>query len=115
MHNLIYFGWRRSLPGRERLSEKHFQEYLVYLGGLQKKGEIQSFDVCFLSPHGGSLEGFFVIKGEPKKLDTICGSEDWIKHILRANMHLDGTLVVRGVTGDPLMKQFGMWAQSIPS
>lgn len=114
MFNVICFGWKRPLPGRERLSEKHFQDYVEYLGGLQKKGEIQSFEACFLSPNGGQLDGFFLIKGDPHKLDAICGSDEWIKHMLRAGMHLDGQIVARGVTGDALMKQFGMWAQAIP-
>lgn len=35
--NTIFYGWKRSLPGRERLSASHFEEYMGYLAGLLKE------------------------------------------------------------------------------
>jgi hypothetical protein len=32
-------------------------------GGLQLQGTIKSFDTVFLDPHGGDLNGFFLIRG----------------------------------------------------
>jgi hypothetical protein len=31
MSNAIFFGWNRSMPGRERLSAQHFDEFVAYL------------------------------------------------------------------------------------
>ena len=34
--NTVFFGWNRSIPGRERLSGAHFEDFVGYLTGLQK-------------------------------------------------------------------------------
>jgi len=113
--NAIFFGWNRSLPGRERISAEHFSEFVAYLGELNKRGDIQSFDVMFLNPHGGDMNGFFLIRGESAKLDAVMASDTWVKHMLRANMHLDGAGSVRGVTGDLVMARMDLWKGLIPS
>ena len=40
--SVILFGWNRPIPGREKLSAGHFDEFVQYLGGLQKKGGIHA-------------------------------------------------------------------------
>jgi len=65
--NVMLFGWNRSIPGREKTSAQHFEEFVKYLGGLQQKGAIQGFDTVFLDTHGGDLNGFFLIKGDSAK------------------------------------------------
>jgi hypothetical protein len=113
--NVVVFAWNRSIPGRERKSAEHFQEFLQYLGGLQKKGTIQAFDPVFLDPHGGDLNGFFLIRGDSSKLDGMLGGEEWVTHITRATLHLEGSGVVRGVTGDTLMQRMNLWTKLLPS
>ena len=112
--NTILFSWNRALPGREHISSEHFNEFVAYLGGLQKSGSIQSFDVVFLNPHGGDMNGFFLIRGDSGKLDSVMGSDDWVKHMTRANMHLEGSGAVRGVTGDLVAKRMELWRSLIP-
>ena len=113
--NVLFFGWNRSIPGREKISAEHFQEFVQYLGGLQKKGTIQSFEPVFLDQHGGDLNGFFLIKGEGIKLDELSDSDDWLKHTIRATNHLEGAGFLRGVAGDILMERMKLWTDSIPS
>ena len=113
--NVMLFGWNRSVPGREKVSAQHFEEFVKYLGGLQQKGAIQTFDVVFLDPHGGDLNGFFLIKGDSAKLDALVSTAEWITHITRAALHLDGSGVVRGVTGDEIMGRMALWTSLIPS
>jgi hypothetical protein len=113
--SVILFGWNRSIPGREKVSAGHFDEFVKYLGGQQQKGAIQTFDVVFLDFHGGDLNGFFLIKGESTKLDTLVSTTDWITHITRASLHLEGSGVIRGATGDEIMKRMAIWTSAIPS
>jgi hypothetical protein len=47
--NTVLFGWKRSIPGREKLSAQHFGEFVAYLGGLQQKGAIQTLKPCSLT------------------------------------------------------------------
>jgi hypothetical protein len=49
--------------------------------GLQKKGTIKSFDTVFLDPHGGDLNGFLLMRGEPSQLDGLMSSPEWIAHV----------------------------------
>ena len=113
--NVILFGWNRSIPGREKVSAQHFDELMKYLGGLQQAGTIQTFDVVFLNSHGGDLNGFFLIRGETNKLDALVASTDWITHITRATLHLEGAGVIHGVTGERIAQRMAVWTSSIPA
>lgn len=113
--NVMLFGWNRPIPGREKLSAQHFEEFAKYLGGLQQKGAIQSFDIVLLDTHGGDLNGFFLVKGDSAKLDALVSTTEWIAHIVRATLHLDGSGVIRGVTGAEIMGRMALWASFIPS
>jgi len=82
---------------------------------LQQAGTIDSFESVLLSAHGGDLNGFFLIRGEPDKLNALMATEEWVTHVVRAGLHLEGLGVVRGVTGDLLMAQMGIWTANIPA
>ena len=109
--NVVFFA---SIAGRERLSAEHFQQFLQYLAGLQQNGTIKSFDTVFLDAHGGDLNGFFLIRGEPAKLDVLVSSTDWVTHMTRASLHLEGSGAVRGVTGDSIKDRMDLWTKTIP-
>ena len=113
--NVVFFGWNRPIPGRERVSGQHFQEFVQYLGGLQRSGGIQSFDTVFLDTHGGDLNGFFLIRGESAKLDALVSSSEWETHLTRAALHLEGSGAIRGVTGELIMERMNLWTKMIPA
>jgi hypothetical protein len=113
--NVIFMGWSGSIPGREKISAQHFQEFVGYLEGLQKSGAILSFETIFLHPHGGDLNGFFIIRGEHNKLDALSGDEAWEQHITRAGLHLQGLGVVRGASGELIADLMQRWTKAIPA
>ena len=112
--NALFFGWNRSIPGREKLSAAHFQEFVQYLSGLQQSGAIDSFDIVFLEPHGGDLNGFFLLRAAPAKLDAIATSREWNTHMVRAGMHLERSGAVRAVTGESVNERMALWTSQIP-
>ena len=112
--NVVFFAWDRSIPGRERASGAHFQEFVQYLGSLQRDGTIQSFETVFLDPHGGDMNGFFLVRGERQKLDELVASTPWLTHITRASSHLNRAGTVRGVTGELVMERMALWTSCIP-
>jgi hypothetical protein len=99
--------------GREKISAEHFQEFVQYLGGLQKNSTIQSFETVFLGQHGGDMNVFFLIKGEGSKLEKLSESDVWIKHNIKADSHLQRAGFLRGVTGDLLMERMKLWTENI--
>jgi hypothetical protein len=113
--NVVFVGWDRPTPGRERMAVAHFQEFTQYLAGLQQAGTIQSFDTVLLNPHGGDLNGFGFIRGESGKLDALLSSEAWETHMIRAQLELEGFGYLRGVAGELLMKQMDAYMHAVPA
>ena len=107
--NVIFFAWNRAIPGREQISSAHFDEFGAYLGAQAERGVIQGFDVVFLDSHGGDMNGFFLIRGEPASLAAMVASDEWTEHMTRASMHLEGAGAVGGVTGDLMMARMEVW------
>jgi hypothetical protein len=112
--NLVLFGWNRSQSGREAISGQHFQEFLEYLGVQKKNGTIESFDTVLLESHGGNLNGFFLLRGQPSKLSELTGSPEWMRHQVRALHHLEGAATLRGFTGPAVGERMTEWIKEIP-
>jgi len=112
--NVVFFGWNRSIPGREQMSAQHFQAFTEYLAAQQRSGVIQSFEPVFLTPHGGDLGGFILIRGDNAKLDALLATNEWVEHTLRATMHLEGSGVVRAVAGPLIQERMASWTKQIP-
>jgi len=112
--NIIFFAWNRSVPGREKTSGQHFEEFVTYLSGKAKSGAIGGFDAVFLDPHGGDMNGFFLIRGESASLDALTATAEWSEHMTRGALHLQGAGAIRGATGDQAMKRMEIWNKHIP-
>ena len=113
-HNAVFFGWNRSIPGREQRSAEHFQDFVKYLGAQQQSDKIASFDAVFLDTHGGDMNGFFLIRGDSDQLSALVNSDDWATHMVRASMHLENSGSVRAFTGDAVMARMELWTSHIP-
>lgn len=113
--NVLVFAWNRPVPGRESISAQHFREFLEFLTTQQRAGQVESFEPVLLEPHGGSFNGFFLIRGEPGKLSELTASRDWLQHVTRGLLHLEGSCTVRGVTGQALMERMALWTNLIPN
>jgi hypothetical protein len=111
--NVILFGWNRPLPSRESTSVQHFQEFMEYLSTQKRSGVVESFDAVMLEPHGGTMNGFFLIRGEPAKLAELTASAEWMRHQVRALYHLDRAASVRGVTGAAVRERMELWTNVI--
>lgn len=115
MTNTLMYAWKRTLPGREKLSAAHFEDFFNYLAGLQKDGQIASFEPILLEPNGSSLNGFFLIRGDEAKLHEVTASEQWWDHLIRSMMHLDTPALLRGMSGSLVEERMKAWASKIPS
>ena len=112
--DVIFVGWDRAVPGREKTGAALFQEYLQYLGGLKAAGSIDSFEVVLLTPHGGDLNGFFLIRGERSKLDDLVVSKEWFTFTTRSGQLLEGVGTIRGVCDEGVMEWFQIRCTLIP-
>lgn len=112
--NTIFYGWKRSLPGREQMSASHFEEFMRYLTGLQQEGVIESFEPVFLDPSGAGMDGFMLIRLEAGKTSQLLDRSDFSEHIIRSMLHLEEPVLCRGVTGAMLQERMTTWVANIP-
>ena len=101
----LFVGWKGIVPGREKVANEAFGEYVGYLTSLQKEHRIESFEPVLLSPHGGSIFGYFLIRGERAKLTDLTDSDAWLEWQARGNVMLDGLVVVEAYLGERLGAQ----------
>jgi hypothetical protein len=110
---VLFFGWGNATRGREMKALQVFQEALGYWGGLQQKGEVDSFEPYFLEPHGGDLVGFLIVKGDQDKLNRLRTAPDTLRLNARAGLIVENFGMVGGFTGKEMEEQIGVFQSSI--
>jgi hypothetical protein len=113
----LFLGWGQVVRGREQLALEVFQEAVGYYGKLQEGGQIERFDAFLLDPHGGDLDGFFILHGEQSALDAVRSSAEFQRMLVRAGSVVDNLGLVSAYSGDALGQQmaiFGEAAQELP-
>jgi hypothetical protein len=113
----LFLGWGSVVRGREQRALEVFQESVAYYGKLQEDGQIERFDAYLLEPHGGDLDGFFLLHGEQSALDAIRSSEEFQRLLARASSVIDNLGLVSAYGGEALAQQmaiFGELAQELP-
>jgi hypothetical protein len=108
----LFIGWGEVVRGRESTATKVFDETVQYYGGLQQDGKIESFDAWFLSPHGGDLAGFFLLRGDGARLDEVRRSPEFETVLARAGMVVDRLGVVDAYTGEAIGRLMGQFGQA---
>ena len=109
----LFIGWGSPVRGREQKGIQVFNEAFDYFGGLQQAGQIESVEAVFLEPHGGDLNGFFLIKGEREQLAGIRVSDEMNRLTLRAGQIVEGFGVVGAQLGDAIQSQVGAYLEAV--
>ena len=63
----LFIGWGQVVRGREKRAVQVFNESVEYWGKLQADGKIDDFEVVLLTPHGGDLQGFALLRGSSSR------------------------------------------------
>ena len=90
-----------------------FQEVIALCAGLQQEGRIESFEPVLLNPHGGSVNGFIVLRGERAKLQQVTTLDKWAGITLRASFCLESFCVTEGSIGADLQQRMAAWSKLI--
>lgn len=109
----LFVGWGQVVRGREQKALEVFNESVAYWNGLKENGTIDDFDVVLLSPHGGDLAGFALIKGDPDKLAALRWDDDFQRQNTRADFIVEGLGVVDAVSGEALGEAMGLFQEQI--
>jgi hypothetical protein len=107
----LFVGWGQVVRGREQLALSIFQETVAFYAKLQEDGRIDSFEPFLLSPHGGELAGFFIVRGDLTALDALRSSPDFLRVIARAGAIVDKLGVVTAYTAEALAQVLGLFGE----
>jgi hypothetical protein len=108
----LFVGWGQAVRGREKRSLDVFNEAVTYYGERMADGSIESFEPVLLNPHGGDLQGFFLIKGSAQGLATMMASEEFQRLHVRAGMIVENLGIIDAWVGDGVLSQLGYFGDA---
>ena len=109
----LFIGFGAPVRGRERQATKVFNEAFEYYARLQQEGEIESFEPVLLEPHGGELDGFFLLRGDQDKLARIRSSEEFERLTVRGQLIIENLGFVGAALGGRLISQLSMFGEQV--
>jgi hypothetical protein len=109
----VFIGWGPPVRGREAKGLDVFNEGVEYWGRLQQEGQIESFEVVLLYPHGGDLSGFALLRGSGESLDRIRASDEFNRLVARAGLIVEGLGIVSAALGDSLGPQIESYREAL--
>src|SRR2546428_10575424 len=109
----LFVGFFGPVRGREKQAVQVFNEAVGFYTKLQQDGEIESWDAVFLEPHGGDLNGFFLLRGDRDKLSAVRWSDEFLRLNMRASITVDGFGVVGAELAGRIPEQMGLYEQNV--
>lgn len=109
----LFVGWGAPVRGREAKSLEVFGEALAYYQSCQEGGEIESFEVVLLSPHGGGLGGFFLLRGSTEQCSALRERDEFQRILTRAALVVQELGAVAAATGDGVGEQLAVYQAAV--
>ena len=109
----IFIGWGANFPGRETRGLEVFNEAIEYWGKLQADGRIESFEVALLTPHGGDLDGFALLRGSRDQVSSLQMDEEFERMNTRASLIVQNLGIVPAVLGEGLGRTIGIYQEEL--
>jgi hypothetical protein len=112
---VLFIGWNRALPGREKQAMELFQKGVAFWNKLQADGRIERYESVTLAAHGGDLNGFFLLYGSAEKLAQVREDKNFLNLILEVGLAVNGLGIIPGYTGEGLTNLFSQMSKFIGS
>lgn len=109
----LFIGWGQVVRGREKRALQVFNESVEYWGGLQGDGKIEDFEVVLLTPHGGDLQGFALLRGSDEQINALRVDEEFQRRVARADLIVESQGVVDAVIGEGIARGMGQYQGEI--
>ena len=110
---VMFIGWGAVVRGRENTALESFNDIVGLFGRMQQEGRIERLDIVFLDPHGGDLEGCFMLHCTTEQLHAIRDDEDFQREMTRASLIVERLGTVDGYTGDGIAAQMELYQQAL--
>lgn len=109
----LFIGWGAPVRGREAKGIAVLNEAVAYAGRLEQEGRIESSEVVLLTPHGGDLYGFQLLRGSRESLDAIRAENEFQRITFRAGLIVEGFGVVPALLGEGLGEAIQLYQQQL--
>jgi hypothetical protein len=109
----LFIGWGEPVTGREAKGLEVFAEALAYYGKAQQDGRIESHETVFLSPHGGDLGGFTLVRGSEAEIAALRTEDAFERIITRAALVVRNVGVVDAALGDGVQDAIGVYQAAV--
>ena len=109
----LFIGWGQVVRGREKRAVQVFNETVEYWGGLQGDGKIEDFEVVLLTPHGGDLQGFGLLRGSEDQISALRADEEFQRRVVRADQIVDSQGVVDAAIGEGIARGMAQYQGEI--
>jgi hypothetical protein len=109
----LFIGWGQVVRGREKRAVQVFNESVEYWGGLQGDGKIEDFEVVLLTPHGGDLQGFALLRGSQEQIGALRADEEFARRVTRADQIVESQGVVDGVIGEGIAREMAQYQSEV--
>ena len=109
----LFIGWGQVVRGREKRAVQVFNESVEYWGGLQGDGKIEDFEVALLTPHGGDLQGFALLRGSEEQISALRTDEEFQRRVVRADQIIESQGVVDAVVGEGIARAMAQYQGEI--
>lgn len=104
----ILIGWNRVVPGKESQAMALFGEALAFWSTAAGRDD-RELRTGFLSPHGGDMNGFILIRGEMAKLGQVMETDEYLTIQQKASYLLDGHGVIGAVFGEGINRNMAIY------
>lgn len=108
----LFIGWGSPVRGREAKAAQVFGEAVALWSKLEADGTLESWSAHFLEPHGGDLQGFFLLHGERETLALLRLADAFVSVIQRADTIVEGLGVVAASTGARIEVEMGRFLEN---
>jgi len=109
--NALFIGWNRPIPGRENRAGELFNVMTSMLDRKKSSNEIDDYELCMLSSHGGTVNGFALVQAPTAKLDELRHSDEFLKFVLQASNTLQGWSVIPAYRNEEVHNLMQEWMQ----
>ncbi len=109
----LFIGWGQVVRGREKKAVEVFNESVEYWGSLQSDGKIEDFEVVLLTPHGGDLDGFALLRGSREQIAAMHNDDEFERRTARADLIVEKQGVVDAAIGDGIARGMGIYQEEV--
>jgi hypothetical protein len=109
----LFIGWGEVVRGREDRALDVFNETLELYGQMQADGRIEDFEVALLTPHGGELQGFVMLRGSEAQIDAAGRDEDFLRVMTKASLIVDDLGIIPAAINEGLARSMAIYQEEI--